>query len=178
MTDLVKLFERGVIALEKLAVGLGGAPVTRATDGGKEAGQEAVQPAATPRGRGRPPGTTKEAQAAKAAAIAEAKKHLGEEPENEFADPEPEPEAETTEAGEDDWPADEEPETETVEEITKEVMRAKLHEYQKLTDGKTARAFLAANTSTKSESTGTVKPAEYGKVYKATIAAIAKLAKK
>lgn len=167
---LLLMLERFVRAVEKIAAN--GEPRTGGVLGGTAAApaNKAEVVVAPKRAPGRPAGTTKEALAARKVVtepVAEA---------NEFDDP-VEPEA-VAEGVDDEWP-DDEPAANAEVEVTKDVMREKLLEYQTLTkSGDKARGFLASVTSNKVKATGQVKPAEYGAVYAATVAAIAKLSKK
>lgn len=145
------LFERLVLAAERLAFGTGSGSTDTA---------EVVQPAANKPKRGRP---------AKASAP-------DSEPEGDGLSDDPPVDNDALGGDDgDDGLGDDEPaeKTPVVAKVTKELMRETMLEYQGLTDGNAARDLLKANTSTKSVAFNTVKEAEYAQVYKATLKAIA-----
>ncbi len=163
MDKLFNLFERLVLAVERLAFGN-----TQTAGTAAAAAAATVAPGKPARGRPRketPPPPPADDDG------------LGGEPET----TEPEDDG----LGGDEAPADDDglggddeaPATKGVV-VTKEVMKDAMLEYQTATDGKAARALLKANTSTKSEAFNTVKPEEYEKVYRATCKALAALKKK
>lgn len=147
MEKFFSLFERLVLAAERLAFGTGSGSV----------GTAEVTPKPDKPRRGRPAKETPP-------------------PEGDgLADDESVADSEDSGLGDDGGLGDDEPEEKppVVAKVTKELMRETMLEYQGLTDGNAARELLKANTSTKSVAFNTVKEAEYAQVYKATIKAIA-----